>query len=78
MTRPVPVVLKDGSLDYTVQDIISHRKRGRKFQLLTLMKGAPRHEAARQPTADFIDTDGTVTSGFLDYIQHHNILRHFH
>ena len=76
--KPAPVTGEDGDLEFEVGSILSHRKRGRGFQFLTLMKGAPRHEAAWQPTGDFVDRDGTVTKVFLDYIVEHGILTHLH
>jgi len=40
------------------------------------MKGTPTHEAEWQPTRDFIDKDGTLTTAFLEYIKEKNLLPH--
>lgn len=64
--RPVPVPDADGSLLHEVDSILAHRRRGKGYQWLTLMKGAPQHEASWQPTRDFVDDDGTLTAAFLD------------
>ena len=74
--RPKPVPDNDGSLLYVVDTILSHRKRGRGLQFLTLMKGAPSHEAQWQPTRNFVDKDGTMTKAFYEYITKHNLLPH--
>ena len=42
-----------------MEEILAHTKRGKKFQLLTFIKGAPRHDATEQPTEDLVDADGT-------------------
>lgn len=76
--RPTPVVCEDGGVEYVVGEILAHRLRGKKFKFLTLMKGAPRHEATWQPTDDFVDDDGKITEVFLEYITRKDILRHLH
>ena len=76
--RPVPVPDSQGNLLFQVESIQAHRKRGCCYQWLTLMKGAPQHEAEWQPTKDFIDRDGTITKAFHDYIVKHNLLQHLH
>lgn len=42
--RSPPVHWDDGQLECIAEDIIAHRKRGRIYQFLTLMKEAPWHE----------------------------------
>lgn len=74
---PQPVPSATGLL-FVVDRILAHRKRGRGFQWLTLMKGTPRHEAQWQPTRDFLDPDGMVTAAFHEYIVEHNLLPHLH
>ena len=58
----------DGELLFEVEAILRHRRRGRSYQFLTMLKGAPRHEAQWQPTRDFVDSDGTLTASFAEYI----------
>ncbi len=70
--KPVPVETPEGP-GFVVEEILSHRKRGHGYQFLTLMKGAPRHEASWQPTRDFIDSDGTVTAALYDYVKAHDL-----
>ena len=72
--RPEPVPDSDGSPLFKVDEILHHRNRGRGYQFLTLLEGAPRHEACWQPTRDFVDNDGTLTEVFFEYIKKHNIL----
>lgn len=67
---------KDGQPLYEVESILCHRKRGKGFKWLTLMRGAPQQEACWQPTRDFIDADGTITEAFHDYIVQHVLLSH--
>lgn len=76
--RPDPVPDDSGDLLFEVDRIVAHRKRGRGYQWLTLLKGAPQHEAEWQPTRDFVDDDGTLTKAFRDYIVEHELLRHLH
>ena len=76
--RPDPVPSSSGEMQYVVEKLVGHRKRGLGYQWLTMTKGAPRHEAAWQPTRDFVDADGTLTSAFHDYIIEHNLLPHLH
>ena len=42
--RPDPVPAVEG-IDYVVDKILNHRRKGRGFQFLTLMKGDPTHDA---------------------------------
>lgn len=76
--RPEPTPDESGTLLFEVERILSHRKRGRGYQWLTLLKGAPEHEAEWQPTRDFVDGDGTLTEAFRTYIVHHGLLKHLH
>ena len=76
--RPDPVPDSTGELSFEVEAILAHRKRGRGYQWLALMKGSPQHEAEWQPTRDFIDLDGTLTEAFHSYIVKQNILTHLH
>ena len=74
---PAPVPTIDGD-EHVVDRILSHRKRGKGYQFLTLMKNALHHDATWQPSRDFVDKDGTVTDVWLDYIREHNILPQYH
>ena len=76
-TRPAPLPTIDGN-EYEVEAILKHRKIGRGYQFLTLMKGDPTHDAEWQPSKDFVDNDGTVNEKFLDYIKAHKILSQYH
>lgn len=71
--KPDPVPAVEGT-EFVVDKILSHRKRGRGYQFLTLMKGDPTHEAEWQPMRDFIDKDGTMNENFLSYIKGQGIL----
>lgn len=71
--RPDPVPAVEGD-EFIVESILKHRKRGRGFQFLTLMKGEPPHDAEWLPTRNFVDEDGTKNDKFLEYIRKHNIL----
>lgn len=62
----------------TVSKILSHLKRGRGWQFLTLYENAPMHEAEWKPLRDFVDPDKTITKALYDYIREHNILHHLH
>ena len=75
--RPLPVPTIEGD-EHVVAEILKHRPRGRGFQFLTLMKGAPRHDATWQPTKDFVDRDGTVTKVWQEYIKNVGILPQYH
>lgn len=76
--RPAPVRWPYVNVEYVVKEILLHRKRRSNFQFLTVMEGAPQHEAAWQPTKNFVDADGTSNAVFLCYIRRHNLLRHLH
>ncbi len=58
--------MKDGSIEYGVQDILNHKKRGRRYLWLTLLRGDPLHEATWPLTRDFMDTDGIVTEQLIN------------
>lgn len=75
-TRPDPVPESGGQLHYKVDEHLKYRKRGRGYQLLTLLKGTPRHKADWQPTKYFVDADGTSTVAFLKYIWEKDLLPH--
>lgn len=60
--------------EYIVEKILKHRKSGRGYQFLTLMKGEPQHDSKWQPTSDFVAKDDTVTDVWLYYIKNNNIL----
>ena len=71
--KPAPVPTVNGD-EQIVDKILNHRRRGKGFQFLTLMKGAPIHDAEWQPTRDFVDKDGTVTKVWQEYIRQKGIL----
>ena len=75
--RPEPVPTVHGD-EHVVEKILKHRARGRGFQFLTLMKGAPTHDAVWLPTRDFVDADGTVTDVWQNYIRENGILEKYH
>jgi len=75
--KPAPVPAVDG-VEHVVDQILSHRKRGRGYQFLTLMIGDPTNDATWQPTKDFLDKDGTVTKIWQEYIRKHHLLPQFH
>ena len=75
--RPAPVPTVHG-VEEVVEKILKHRSRGRGYQFLTLMKGAPTHDAEWQPSRDFVDKDGTVTEVWQKYIREHDILPQYH
>lgn len=76
--RPDPIPDSADEDQFELHRILSHRKRGRGYQCLTLLKGSPEHEAELQPTPDFVDTDRTVTQAFKDYIVEHGLLQNLH
>ena len=76
VTRPTPIPTVHGD-EQIVEKILDHRPRGRGFQFLTLMKGAPSHDASWQPSSDFVDPDGTVNEIFHNYICENNSLQKY-
>jgi hypothetical protein len=70
--RPTPVPTALGP-EYEVESVLAHRRRGRGYQFLTLMKGDPIHDAEWQSARDFIDPDGTMTQALQQYVQDHNL-----
>ena len=70
--RPTPVPTALGP-EYEVESILAHRRRGRGYQFLTLMKGDPIHDAEWQPARDFIDPDGTMTEALMKYVQEQHL-----
>lgn len=70
--RPTPVPTALGP-EYEVESILAHRRRGRGYQFLTLMRGDPIHDAEWQPARDFIDPDGTMTEALQKYVQDQNL-----
>jgi len=75
--RPTPVPAIQGE-EHVVDKILHHRKRGKGYQFLTLMKGAPTHDAIWQPSRDFVDKDGTVTQVWHEYIVQNDLLPQYH
>ena len=71
--RPDPVPTVEGN-EYLVDKILKHGKRGRGYQFLTIMKGAPTHDAEWQPSCDCYHTNGTINEEFLNYVKKNNIL----
>ena len=74
-SEPVPAI--DGDEQY-VDVILKHRKLGRGYQFLALMKGSPTHDAEWQPTSDFVDRDGIVTDVWQKYIKEIGILPQYY
>lgn len=50
-----------------VDKIRNHINRGKRHQILTLMKDERHHDAMWQTSSDFVDRDGTVTDIWLAY-----------
>lgn len=73
-----PVLGEGDEQEYEVERILAHRSRGKGLQFLTLLKNSPRHEAEWQPSRDFIDSDGTLTNKFRDYIVENSLLPHLY
>ncbi len=69
---PSPVPTKYGD-EFVVEAILGHRKRGRGYQFLTLMRGVPEYDAEQQPGRDFIDLDGIMNGALADYMKKYNI-----
>lgn len=67
-----------GGEDYVVSAILNHRKRGRVYQFLALMKGSRTHNAEWQPSRDFIDKDRTINEKFLEHIRKETLLPHLY
>jgi hypothetical protein len=70
---PVPAVLGD---EHEVEAILAHRRRGRGYQFLTLLKGTATHDAEWQPTRDIIDPDGTMTKDLRTYLDENQVSLH--
>jgi hypothetical protein len=70
---PVPAALGD---ERGVEAILAHRRRGRGYQFLTLLKGTGTHDAELQPIRDFIDPDGTMTQALRIYLDKNHVLLH--
>jgi len=75
--KPDPVPMQDEE-EFVVEKVLNHRKRGKGYQWLTLMKGEPTHEATWLPTRNVMDEDGTLTEKFHEYIVSNDILKHLH
>ena len=50
----IPVVREDGSHESIFDSILSHRRRGKGYWWLTLMKNSLRRDAIWQPTRGFL------------------------
>lgn len=61
-----------------IERILSHRRKGRGWQFLALIRNAPLHEAVWKPLRDFVDDDRTITAALHAYIVQHGILHHLH
>lgn len=73
ISRPEPIPLIHGE-EHVAQKIFAHRKRGRVFQFVTLMKDDLDHDATWELKGDFVDSDGTVTGNWHEDIVHDNSL----
>lgn len=67
-TTPVPVVSTAAVPLFKVDRILSHRRRGRGYEWVTLMKHSSTNEAQWQPTRDFVHDDGTFSEAFRNYM----------
>ncbi|PXF42428.1 hypothetical protein BWQ96_07839 [Gracilariopsis chorda] len=75
--RPEPIQTEEGE-EYEVAAILKHKKRGKEFQFLTLMEGAPNHDSEWLSKKSFVDKDGTVTGVWQEYIRQAGILPQYH
>ncbi len=64
--NPTPTIEGEG---YEVESTLSHWKREREFQILTLKEGFLAHHAEWLPAKEFIDKDGTINESILQYIK---------
>lgn len=55
-----------------MEAILNHRKRGRGYLFLSLMKGDPQHEVQWQSTRDFVEPDST-NQALVDYLHEHGL-----
>ncbi len=78
VTKKPDLVPVHGDVEFTVGRILRHRRRGRRYQFLTLMKCDPTPDAKGQAMRDFVGQDGTMNEQFLKYIQENNILHHLY
>lgn len=73
-----PYVDELGETVIEVDRILSHRRRGRGWQFLTLYKNAQFHDAEWKPVRDFFDSDNSITKALHDYIIENDMLHHLH
>lgn len=73
-----PFIDSSGEYVIEVSEILSHRRRGQSWQLLTQFKNTPTHEVEWKPLRNFLDSDGTITSALHRYIVSKNILSRVH
>lgn len=73
-----PFINEHGEQVIQVDKILSHRRRGRRWQFLTLFTNAPLHEAEWKTLGDFVDADSTITEALHVYIKSVGILHHLH
>jgi hypothetical protein len=66
--RPTSVPTALGH-EYEVDSISVHRRRGRGYQFLILVKGDPIHDAEWQPERESTDPDGTMTEALMKFVQ---------
>lgn len=67
-----------GEIVTEVSEILTHGKRGRCFQSLTLFKNTPRHEAGWKLLKGFLDPDGTITEALHTCIDKNGNFPHLH
>ena len=70
------LVPTDEGEEYVVEAILKHHKKGKGFQLLTLMKGDSTHDAEWQPARNFVDQNGAMNEVFYEIIKMNRILEH--
>ena len=76
LPAPLQPVLRDGETEYEVEKILKHRRQGKGYQFLTLMKGDPTHEATWRPMKDFVDKGITGNEQFISYIKRNDLFSH--
>lgn len=67
MIDPSTISIVQGD-EQVAEKVPSHRKRGRKFQFVTLMNVESLHDATWQLATDFVDQDDTVKVMWHKYL----------
>lgn len=65
-SRPAPVQAQKGE-EHEIEAILKHRKKGKGYRFLTLIKGGPTHDDESLSKKSFVDKDGTVTQLWIEF-----------